>query len=539
MGGPGADPGGNADDGDNAEDEQNPPWQFVGSEGVMSAEEASAATRAARGTDTADDDGATDDASDAAPTDGGQPVSRRQMARWFGTLLVVALVIGAGAVAVTSRDRGPGHPRQWDPRVAGLVTYVETARGLKFKHPVHVDFLTDAQFEVEASLTDALDDADRADLKRTTGELRALGLASGDLDLEAILNQLSSEGTIGLYVPKDRRVYMRGTDLTVRLRSTLVHELTHALQDQHFDLQPLQEEADGAGVISLIEGDAVRIEDEWVAKLSAAEAKEYEEGEHGNLANADLEGIPRFFLQSFSFPYVFGPGFVRAVASDGGNAAVDAAFRSPPRSEAEILNPHIYIERLLVDVPAPAVAAPDKVTDEPVEFGLATTVVVLGSKIGYQSAWDVVTGWQGDRAQSFEREGRACIAFATRMDTEPHAEALAAATTSWGEGRPDVVVTQRGTVVEASACDPGADAPAPAKAAPDPFDVLQVRASLLDSLVVTAGLSPREAACGADDVITTVGPVSVARVDAGVATADELRRLQDVAAAASTTCATQ
>ena len=35
---------------------------------------------------------------------------------------------------------------------------------------------------------------------------------------------------------------MRGTDLTdVDVRITLVHELTHALQDQHFDLTKLDE----------------------------------------------------------------------------------------------------------------------------------------------------------------------------------------------------------------------------------------------------------------------------------------------------------
>ena len=97
-----------------------------------------------------------------------------------------------------------------------MATYVEGVRGLRFDHPIPVDFLTADAFEDRASLSDAVG---RQGPRRPGGlqaELRALGLASGDLDLEAILDQLSEEGTIGLYVPKDKRIYMRGTELTPR-----------------------------------------------------------------------------------------------------------------------------------------------------------------------------------------------------------------------------------------------------------------------------------------------------------------------------------
>ena len=39
-------------------------------------------------------------------------------------------------------DDGPGHPDEWDPRVADLAAFVEDERGLDFDHPVYVDFLT-------------------------------------------------------------------------------------------------------------------------------------------------------------------------------------------------------------------------------------------------------------------------------------------------------------------------------------------------------------------------------------------------------------
>ena len=52
---------------------------------------------------------------------------------------------------------------------------------------------------------------------------------------------VSDGGTLAFYDPTDERVRVRGTEMTVGLEVTLVHELTHALQDQHFDLERLNE----------------------------------------------------------------------------------------------------------------------------------------------------------------------------------------------------------------------------------------------------------------------------------------------------------
>ena len=66
--------------------------------------------------------------------------------RWPAALGVIAvglLVIGAVAVVTDQfTDDGPGHPDEWDPRVADLAAFVEDERGLDFDHPVYVDFLT-------------------------------------------------------------------------------------------------------------------------------------------------------------------------------------------------------------------------------------------------------------------------------------------------------------------------------------------------------------------------------------------------------------
>ena len=59
----------------------------------------------------------------------------------------VAAALAAGAVAVmASGSSGPSRADEWDPRVADLVQFVQTERGLLFDHPVRVDFLTPEEY---------------------------------------------------------------------------------------------------------------------------------------------------------------------------------------------------------------------------------------------------------------------------------------------------------------------------------------------------------------------------------------------------------
>ena len=75
---------------------------------------------------------------------------------------------------------------------------------------------------------------------------RALGLIEGDVDLFDKSNELQGKGIIGFYSYDDERLRIRGTELTPDVECVLVHELTHALQDQNFDLGKRFEELDKA-----------------------------------------------------------------------------------------------------------------------------------------------------------------------------------------------------------------------------------------------------------------------------------------------------
>jgi len=74
---------------------------------------------------------------------------------------------------------------------------------------------------------------------------------------------LLTAGVVGFYDPETKQLVVRGTDTTPFTRRVLAHELTHALDDQHFDLNRQQlDKADdetGFGFSALVEGNARRV----------------------------------------------------------------------------------------------------------------------------------------------------------------------------------------------------------------------------------------------------------------------------------------
>ena len=159
---------------------------------------------------------------------------------------------------------------------------VERERGLEFKHPVYVDFLSDKAFneQVVADKED-LTDEDRVEIEQATGQFRALGLVQGDVDVFDSVNELSSSAVIGFYSFDDERIRVRGTELTPEVQSTLVHELTHALQDQYFDVGTRfdlvkDDDTAAAAYRTLVEGDARRVETAWRESLDKKSRKALE-----------------------------------------------------------------------------------------------------------------------------------------------------------------------------------------------------------------------------------------------------------------------
>ena len=428
-------------------------------------------------------------------------------------LAVVMVAVGVGAAALFVGQRsGPEYPSAWDQRVTDLVSFVEQERGLAFKRPVFIDFLPDSEFRTEITTGDGeMSAADRQDMEELAGMFRALGLIGGDVDLLAAMNKYEGEAALAFYDPVSKRVRVRATELTLMVRATLVHELTHVLQDQHFDLSregsfPIDGQNDTFRPV--FEGDAEYVESAWLASLSESDQAAYWEAHDAVGQSLDLTGVPSAVTQFFGAPYNFGEPFVDLLVATRGVKAVDAALQDPPTSDAELLDPFRYIDHASpVRVAEPELAPGDRKTDGGV-FGAISLHIVLAQSLEPTRTLAATDAWGGDAYVQYDRDGRTCMKVSLTGRDAAGTALLADSLTTWAATMPPgtATVTRHDDLVDLDACDPGQAAVAPTSGNLDLAVGLAVARTQLALSFVTddSTWTPSQARCAAQRFLSAL-----------------------------------
>jgi hypothetical protein len=330
------------------------------------------------------------------------------MRRSHTALVVSALVVSALGLAAactsspstpTADKTGrPARPTAVQPvRVVlpKIEAFVERERGLKFKHPVKATLLGRKAFL--AKLHSGDQQPKPLEVEKETAVLAALGLISPRLDLVKAFKTATDAGTLGFYSSKSKRLYVKGTRATPGVRAVLAHELTHALTDQWFGIhRPKLSKGNqelSLGFDALIEGDAERTRKAYEATLNAADQRiaKREEGGNGKLPAK----VPQIVFVFIGFPYVVGPDFVDAVVANGGLKALNAAYRNPPTSSEQLIDPQHYFAH---DDPAHVgVPAADGPVLDHGDLGLVGLLLMLENHLSQREAGLGVRGWGGDQ----------------------------------------------------------------------------------------------------------------------------------------------
>lgn len=397
-------------------------------------------------------------------------------------VVVVGLLVAAALVL--RRDGGIDHPDEWDPRVVDLAAFVERERGIEFDHPVEVEFLSADEYSARVRGDEtALTEADRALIEESSTVLEALGLVPVGTDLFASSNEMADAGTLAFYDPATERVTVRGTEVTTDVEVTLVHELVHVAQDQAFDLERPPVETSGAyeAFEALVEGDAVRIELDYVDRMSSAEQDGYfaDYAEAYDESRAALTEVPPALQAMFAAPYVLGQPVVDLLAEDGGNAAVDAAFADPPGSSEHLLDPSSYFDGdAPVEVDEPEIGDGGEPTGEPSPLGATTLFVMLAERIDPLVALAAADGWGGDMSVAYDDGDRTCVRVDLVGDTKTDREEIAAALRAWADAGPAgaASVTTSGELVAFESCAVEMDGDAASPVAGSSLDALTLPA---------------------------------------------------------------
>jgi hypothetical protein len=140
-------------------------------------------------------------------------------------------VRAADAAAIVDAES----PRDLAGVVSTMMPALERLSGLDRTEAVRVRRQTreGARAYVAARLDEELPPAERAAVRRT---YVALGLLPDTLDLDALLLDLYTEQVLGYYDPAARTLFVVSGEPVDDLRPVIAHELVHALQDQHTDL---------------------------------------------------------------------------------------------------------------------------------------------------------------------------------------------------------------------------------------------------------------------------------------------------------------
>lgn len=424
--------------------------------------------------------------------------------------------MATGGYALWQRQTADPWPARWDARILPLVRYVERARALQFKHPVQVDYLTESAFtKLVTRPSGTSSSRQKEEERRTVGLLRALGLAQGDLDLGAAGDTLTSQTIVAFYdVDDTRHIIVRGTNVDVAMRVTLVHELTHALQDQWFDLNEMRDYArtrnQTDAVRALYEGDASWVADEYVAALSTKDRAAYVKSRNDFTGKADLQTVPDALVIQESWPYDIGPAFVTVLRGRSKSvAALDEAFRTPPRAEQLVLDPAAFLRKVRpVKVTEAALPRGAANVDRQGEFGALGWYTMLSERVEAHAALRAIDGWAGDAITSYDLAGKRCATITWAGTDGAATQRLSALLAQW---RSSVAATGASVSVDGvrlvlQTCDPGPAAKVVTRKARDAYNLLALRSVLIGAIVKQGG-TVDVATCAARRIVDAT-PVS-------------------------------
>ena len=336
--------------------------------------------------------------------------------------------------ASTSESPPPASEAEVRAAVDEISAVVERERGLTFTEPVDVELAGEGEFQRRL-----LEDFDEEveELRETEVLLKAFGLVDPAIDLVAAMRTLLGAGVVGFYDPETDELVVRGTALTPYVRTTIAHELTHALDDQRFDLdRPEYDDADdeiGFGFSALVEGNARRVEAAYLAGLSEDEQLDAAAEELSLGGGLDLGDVPLVLVDLISAPYGLGHDFVDELIDDGGQAALDAAFAHPPDTSEQVIDPAAYLAgEGGIEVPVPSVAG--EVVHEGVA-GQFLIQVVLADALDEDRARAAAEGWGGDSVVAWRDGERPCATLAVVGDDPGETTELRSAFEDWAAER--------------------------------------------------------------------------------------------------------
>jgi hypothetical protein len=247
--------------------------------------------------------------------------------------------------------------------------------GLNFKHDVPYALIDQDQLRryLEKRMNETMKPEDERAEELT---LKMLGLVPADFDLRKSTVDLLTEQAAAFYDYNKKKLFILegagGAGGNEEERVALVHELAHALADQHFHLakyikEGMRSDDSATARQAVMEGQATWLMAAYISREGGGKPEVPEAVLR--LMKTSIEGsaaaqypvfsqAPLYIRESLVFPYGEGLEFQDAVFRKLGKEAFSEVFRRPPLSSGQILHPERYLGHGGVVLPDPP-AIPD------------------------------------------------------------------------------------------------------------------------------------------------------------------------------------
>jgi hypothetical protein len=275
------------------------------------------------------------------------PIGRWQRA-------IAALLAAAIAAQLFSVAQAQPMQSNAPPQYRAMEAATPKARGLPYKTAVVYRQMSRDEYkawirkEIRSVMTE----------EQLIGVSRAwamMGLLPDGTDFEQAMISMHGENAVAFYDPKQKVVFTFRSnmpEIPAQTWLTLVHELTHALQDQHFDLKSYPEYTmvDNEDAVRafqcLIEGDAC------VTPTIAMPANGQPHIPIGTGAPPPLKGKSAYLKNTLIFPYTQGAKFAKRLYDETNSfELINAAYKDLPKSTEQIFFPEKYLNKANRDEP--------------------------------------------------------------------------------------------------------------------------------------------------------------------------------------------
>jgi len=337
------------------------------------------------------------------------------------------------AAAGWAQAPAPPAPRLFD-KVDAILSELQKITGLRPLKPVQAGFINKQQ------LGKYLDERIREtiqpeELRAEELALKKFGFAPPDFDLRATTVELLTEQAAAFYDYQKKRLFVLDSAADIMQEVALVHELAHALADQHFNLERFgaraRENDDGAMArLAVMEGQATWLMSEYLARRIGMSLRQSpaivrtmaEQAAASASIFPVFEKAPLYVRETLLFPYREGLLFQQTVLEKEGDAGFKTVFQKPPKSTQQVLHPEKYfsgVEPVAVELP-PFAGRGEYRTLLEGTLGELDHSILLRQYAGPETAAALAPLWRGGRYRLLEhrRDGRPVLMHASEWENQ-------------------------------------------------------------------------------------------------------------------------